>query len=123
MNPKVKKVLLIIGIVIDVAITVFLLVLSIIMLANTIGRSGNDYAPGLIGYFQKNPLVYGLTCVVPLFVLLALNIIGLVIYVRKSAKKEPVAVNDLTDEQREALKKELLKELAGETENKSESNE
>ena len=121
MNPKVKKGLLIAGTAIDVGITVFLLVLSIIMLASTIGRSAGEYASGLIGYFQKNPLVYGLTCVVPLFVLLALNIIGLVIYVRKSSKKEPVAVNDLTEEQKEALRKELLKELAGESENKDES--
>ena len=122
MNPKVKKALLITGIVIDVGATVFLLVLSIIMLAKTVGDP-NNIAPGLIGYFQKNPLVYGLTCVVPLFVLLAINIVGLVIYVRKSSKKEPVAVNDLTDEQKEALRKELLKELAGESENKSESQE
>ena len=113
MNPKVKKALLIVGIVIDVGATLFLLVLSIIMLAKTVGDPNNN-AGGLIGYFQRNPLTYGLTCVVPLFVLLALNIIGLVIYVRKSAKKEPVAVDDLTEEQKEALRKELLKELSEE---------
>ena len=115
---KIKKVLLIIGIVIDVGVTTFLLVLSIIMLAKTVGDP-NNIASGLIGYFQRNPLVYGLTCVVPLFVLLAVNIVGLVIYVRKSAKKEPVKVNDLSDEQKEELRKELLKELGGES-NKNE---
>ena len=113
MNPKVKKALLIVGIVIDVAVTLFLLVLSIIMLAKTVGEPGK-VAEGMIGYFQTHALTYGLTCVVPLFVLLALNIIGLVIYVRKSAKKEPVAVDDLTEEQKEALRKELLKELSEE---------
>ena len=92
------------------------------MLAKTVGDPTHP-ADGLIGYFQQHALVYGLTCVVPLFVLLAINIVGLVIYVRKSSKKEPVAVNDLTDEQKEALRKELLKELAGESENKSESQE
>ena len=40
-------------------------------------------------------------------------IIGLVVYVRKSTKKEPVQVNDLTDEQREELRKQLLAELSG----------
>jgi len=66
---------------------------------------------GFIGYLQNNPTVYLVAFVIPLFVLLAANIIGLVIYVRKSTKKEPIQVNDLTDEQREALKAELLKDL------------
>lgn len=110
---KNKKPLWIALIALDVAVTLFLLVLSIIMLAKTAGKSPAEIneATGFIGYLQKNPLVYGLAFVVPLFLILAANIVGLVIYVRKSTKKEPVKVNDLSDAEKEALKAELLKDL------------
>ena len=109
------KVLIIIGIAIDVAITVFLFTVSIIMLAKTAGKTANEIenATGFIGYLQKNPKVYGFAFVVPLFLLLAANIIGLVIYVKKSSQNRPVEVNDLSEEQKEALRQELLKELQG----------
>ena len=112
---KPLKVLIIAGIALDVAITVFLFVVSIIMLAKTAGKSANEIqnATGFIGYLQNHPLVYGLAFVVPLFVLLAGNIIGLVIYVKRSSQNKPVQVNDLSDEQKEALRQELLKELQG----------
>ena len=67
----------------------------------------------LIGELQYNPTIFLWAVVVPLFVLLAINITGLVVYVRKSTKKEPVQVNDLTDEQREELRRQLLAELSG----------
>lgn len=110
---KNKKPLWITLIALDLAITIFLLVISIIMLAETAGKSAAaiQEATGFIGYLQKNPLVYGLAFVVPLFVILAANIVGLVIYVRRSTKKEPVKVNDLSDAEKEALKAELLKDL------------
>ena len=112
---NIKKPLLIAGIVLDVGITVFLLVVSIIMLAAT---SKVKYASEIdpttfIGYLQTHTTLYLWAFVVPLFVLLAANIIGLVIYVKKSTKKEPVQVNDLTDEQREELRRQLLAELSG----------
>ena len=109
-----KKILLLIGIALDVGLTIFLLVISIVMLASTIGKGPSDLPAaddGLIGYLQNNPTFYGLVFVLPLFVLLAVNIIGLVIYVRKSAKKETPKVADLSEEQKEALRKELLKDL------------
>ena len=109
---KNKKPLIIALVVVDVALTLALLVISIIMLAKTIGSNG-AYAEGFIGWLQQNTTVYFWAFVFPLFLLLAANIIGLVIYVRKSTKKEPVQVNDLTDEQKEALRKELLKDLQG----------
>ncbi|MBE6133655.1 MAG: hypothetical protein E7178_03175 [Erysipelotrichaceae bacterium] len=108
-----KKVLFICGISVDVAVTIFLFVLSIIMLANA-GKSDveRQAMTGFVGWLVNlQPWVYGVAFVVPLFVLLAANVIGLVIYVRKSTKKEPVQVSDLSDEQKEALKKELLKDL------------
>lgn len=68
---------------------------------------------GMIKYLIENPTVYLVTCVIPLFVLLAVNIIGLVIYVRKTSKKEPAKLDDLSEEQKEALRQELLKDLQG----------
>ena len=100
----------------DAIITVFLLVIAIIMLA----RAAQGLTPAqiadlpednMINYFQKHPTVYGWTCVVPLFVLLIANIVVLFLYVRKTSKKEAIKVNDLTDEEKEALKQELLNEL------------
>ena len=112
---KNKKVLWIIAIALDIAITAFLFVISIIMLANTPKTAEErDAMTGLIGYLVKNPTVYLWAFVVPLFVLLAANILGLVWYVRKTTKREPVKVTDLSDEQKEALRKELLKDLAKE---------
>lgn len=100
---------------IDFAVTVFLLVIAIIMLAKTAGMTAAQIdameAKDMISYFQKNPMVYGFTCVVPLFLLLVGNIVILVIYVRKTSKKEPVKVNDLSEEEKEALRQELLKDL------------
>ena len=108
-----KKVLFIAGISLDVAVTIFLFVLSIIMLANA-GKTDVERKAmtGFVGWLVNlEPWVYGVAFVVPLFILLAANVIGLVIYVRKTTKKEPVQVSDLTDEQKEALKKELLNDL------------
>ena len=73
---------------------------------------------GMIKYFIQHATVYLVTCVIPLFVLLAVNIVGLVIYVRKTAKKEPAKLQDLSDEQKEALRQELLKDLQGGEEKK-----
>ena len=111
---KFKKPLIITAIVLDVGITVFLFVLSILMLAEA-SKNTPPNKSTLIGALQANPTLFLWTVVIPLFVLLAGNIIGLVVYVRKSSKQEPVQVNDLTEEQKEELRKELLKELAGES--------
>ena len=117
---KNKKPLFIAVVSLDVAITIFLFVLSIIMLSNAGKTDAERQAmTGFIGWLVNlEPWVYGVSFVVPLFVLLAANVIGLVIYVRKATKKEPVKVSDLSEEQKEALKKELLKDLSSEEENK-----
>ena len=110
---KYKKPLFITLITLDVAITIFLFVLSIIMLANA-GKTDieRQAMTGFIGWLVNlEAWVYGVAFVVPLFVLLAANVVGLVIYVKRATKKEPVKVSDLTDEQKEALKKELLQDL------------
>lgn len=115
-NPKNKKPLYICLVALDVIVTIFLFVVSIIMLAN-VSKSAGERAnlTGFVGWLVNlKPWIYGIAFVVPLFILLAGNIIGLVLYVRRSTKKEPVKVNDLSEEQKEALRKELLKDLQGE---------
>lgn len=121
MNKNVKKGLLIGGIVLDVGITVFLLVVSIIMLAtmpkNSIEMSEAIETNGpFIGYLQQNSTVYLFTCVVPLFLLLGVNVVGLVMYIKKAGKTK-ATLAELSDEQKDALKAELLKDL---TESKKE---
>ena len=103
---------------VDVGLTLFLFVIHIIMLAQTVGKTAaeiqaNAAKNGLIGYLQTHTTFYLWLFVIPLFVILAGNIVALVLYVRKSTKKEQVKVDNLTDEQREALKRELLQDLAG----------
>ena len=121
MNKNVKKVLLIGGIVLDVGITVFLLVVSIIMLA-TMPANGVEMQKAIemngpfIGYLQQNSTVYLFTCVVPLFLLLGVNVVGLVMYIKKAGKTK-ATLAELSDEQKDALKAELLKDL---TESKKE---
>lgn len=122
---KYKKPLIIALVALDFAVTVFLFVISIIMLVK-MGAHPNDPkgaaadSSGMIKYFILNPTVYLVTCVIPLFILLAINIVGLVIYVRKTSKKEPAKLDDLSDEQKEALRQELLKDLQGGNEEKKE---
>ena len=113
---KSKKVLWIIIGALDVAIVGFFFVIHIIMLANVIGKDPVQIAalaeePGLIGYLVGNLKVYGWVFVVPLIAILIANIVGLVLYLRKNLKKEKITASDLTEEEKEALKKELLKDL------------
>ena len=110
---KSKKILLIVALALDVLVTLGLAVFNITMLANTVGKTAVDIqtTEGYIGYLLKNPTVYLVAYVIPLFVLLAGNIVALVIYVRKSTKKEPVKVEDLSEEQLAALKQKVLEDL------------
>lgn len=110
---KNKKPLIITLIALDAAITIFLFVISIIMLASTAHMAKADIqnATGLIGEFQKNPGLFLGVVVIPLFLLLAGNIIGLVIYVKKTTKKEAIQVSELTEAEKEALKAELFKDF------------
>ena len=117
---KSTKILIIAGIAVDVAITVFLFVVSLIMLI-TLGRYGtarvaiDNTQPGTLKYFLlTNTNVYFWAFVFPLFILLAANIVGLVIYVKKtSVKDEPAKLSYLSEEQKEALRQELLRDLQG----------
>lgn len=111
-----KKILFIILAALDVAVVTFFFVIHIIMLANVVGKSAayvQEYAkrPGFFPYLAGHPTVYGLAFVLPLLLILAGNIIALVLYMRRTLKKEKVTVDDLSEEEKEALKKELLKDL------------
>ena len=111
---KNKKPLIIALLVLDLILTLGLSVFNIIMLINVVGKNAADIAAmdGFLGYLAQHATnVYLPAFVLPLFILLAGNIILLVWYVRKSTKKEPVKVEDLSEEQKEALRKELLEEL------------
>ena len=100
----------------DLAIVIFLFVVHIIMLTHVVGKTAaevQEFAKGT-GFFPwlaSHLTVYGLAFVVPLFLVLTANIVGLVLFIKKSSKKERVTVSDLSDEEKEALKKELLKDL------------
>ncbi len=118
-----KKPLIIAGLVLDVGVTVFLFVISILILAKVIPaatlneaiNSSNDMP--LIKYLLKNPTIYLVAFVIPLFVLLAGNVVGLIIYVKKTSGKQPAQLDDLTEEQKEALRQELLKDLGNKDNN------
>ena len=115
-----KKPLIIAGLVLDVGVTIFLFVISILILAKVIPAAtlneaiNNSQRMPLIHYLLQNPTVYLVAFVIPLFVLLAGNVIGLIIYVKKTSNKQPAQLDDLSDEQKEALRQELLKDLQGE---------
>lgn len=129
MNKTLKKSLIFTGVAIDIAATIFLLVVAIIMLATM--PSGDDltYFPDkviehngqFIGYLQLHPTIYFWSCVFPLIVLFVGNIVGLFFYVRYVGKRK-AQLADLSDDQREALKAELLKELSSSKEKSPESN-
>ena len=124
---KNKKPLIIAGVVLDVGIICFLFVVSIIMIATMpqteVGFENAVKINGpFIGYLQyatyhNNP-IFVLCFVVPLFVLLAVNVIVLVIYVKKTGQKKELAVDDLNTKQKEALKAQLLKDLSEESQDK-----
>ena len=114
-----KRIALYCGLCLDVVVTIFLLVLSIILLANISRRAELVNANGFMGmiYFfmanPKGPTVFLCAVVIPLFVLLVVNIILTVTYYQKEAAKESkekksTSLSDLTDEQKEAIKRELL---------------
>ena len=117
MKQKYKKPLFIGLIALDIGITVFLFVISIIVLVTMAGSSTLNEAieksDGLIKFLLQNRVIYGIFFVIPLFLILAANIVGLVVYVRKTTKKELAKLSDLSDEQKEALRQELLKDLQG----------
>ena len=117
MSMKNKKVLWFALGGLDVALTGFLFVIHILMLSHIVGKTPEAvqaYAQGagLIPYLIRNLTVYLVAFVIPLFLILAANIVVLVIYLRKKGKDEQVKISDLSEEEKEKLRKELLEELS-----------
>ena len=102
----------------DVAIVGFLFVIHILLLIKLPQLEDpivhSEYlktGTGLVHFLISKPKVYGFAFVIPTALILAANIVGLVLYLKNSTKREKITANDLTEEEKEALKKELLKEL------------
>ena len=111
-----KKILWISLAALDVGVTTFLFVIHILMLVNIVGKTSGEVQhlaqqQGLIPFLINHLTLYLCLFVIPLFLILAGNIVFLVFYVRKQSKPEKVTVNDLSDEEKEKLKQELLKDL------------
>ena len=124
---KYKKPLLIALVVLDVAIITFFLVVSIMLLsvvvpAKTLAEAKAN-SSGLIRAILDMPAAGSFFAFVfPIFLVLAGNIIGLMLYVRRTTKREPAKIEDLTDEQKEELRQELLRDLQAQS-NKEEKKE
>ena len=115
MNPKAKKALIIAGIAVDVLVTVALFVFSIVILIN-MPDSRFDSLPEdtFLGYFQHNPEMILICDVLPLALLLVANISLAIWYIKKTGKKEEkkqVSLNDLSEEEKAALKQKILQEM------------
>lgn len=124
---KYKKPLLITLVVADVAIITFFLVVSIMLLTVVIPYNTKAdqlaHSQGLIHAILEMPAVGSFFAFVfPIFLVLAANIVGLMLYVRKTTKKEPAKIEDLSEEQKEELRQELLRDLQAQS-NKEEKKE
>ncbi len=115
---KYKKPLIIGLVVLDVALITFFLVVSIMLITvATKYKTQNEMLVNSSGLVHailamgRWPSFFAF--VVPMFLVLAANIVGLMLFVRKTTKKEPAKISDLSDEQKEALRQELLKDLQG----------
>ncbi|MFA6755843.1 MAG: hypothetical protein WCR97_05060 [Bacilli bacterium] len=108
-----KKILYTILFIIDISLIIFLFIVSIIMLVTMPDKiDPTQPATGFIDYLQKNSGVYLGCFVIPLFVLLVVNVIWLIYYVKKNSEKKKVELHDLSSEEKEKLKQELLKDLS-----------
>ena len=125
MSDKNKKILYISLFALDIALTIALFIISIIMLVKMPQtQTDRDNATGIIGYFVKNPTVFLVSVVLPLFILLGVNIYVMIWYVRKQNKAKKVEVSDLSDEDKAKLRAELMKDLQNEdTSNKEDKKE
>lgn len=123
LDEKTKKIIYFSLFGLDIALTIFLFIISIIMIATMPkDRVELDAATGMIGYLQKNPNVFLGAVVVPLFLLLAINIYILIRYVKVQSATKKAELKDLSAEDKAKLKAQLMKELLSE-ENKEDKKE
>lgn len=115
MNPKAKKVLIITGIALDVLLTIMLFVFSIVLLMNLPDNQYDISDNAFIAWFQGDPIRILLIIVLPLCLLLVGNIWLTVWYLKNSGTpaKKKVTLNDLSEEEKAALRQKILEEMAG----------
>ena len=116
LSDKQKKILYISLFAIDILLTIFLFVLSLIIIV-TMPKDpiSLQNATGMIGWLQQNPNIMLGVIVVPLFALLAINVGVLIWYIRSQNNKK-VEVSDLSEEMKAKLKEELIRELTNKEE-------
>ena len=108
MDKAQKRKLIIIG-AIEAAIVIFALVVSILVVVtfhkpDEYDAYNNNMQNGaMIGFFQNNPTAFFLIIVLPLFLILALDVIYLIVY---ATKRE----SSLTEKERAAIEEQARKE-------------
>jgi hypothetical protein len=112
MNPKTKKILYIALFALDVAVVLFLVIVPTIVAATMPSLRTDIDKTTFIGFFQANPNAILFAFVLPAVVLLGLNIFILIKFVKKVNARKKVQLNELSAEEKEALRKELMKDLA-----------
>ncbi len=122
MDKKTKRTLFIAGIV-EAAIIVFCLIVSILVIVTyNKPESGHNWQQmnldkngPLIGWFQNNPTPFFLIIVLPLLVILVLDIIYLIIYASKrESKLSDAEINEIQAQARAEAREELRKEIEAE---------
>lgn len=121
MNPILKKSLIFGGIGLATAYTIFVFVISIMLMVQGQGAQGlsgeakeafvQEYCTPFIGYLLLNTGVFLGAFVIPVILFLIAGIVGLVLYVR-AAGKTKATLADLSAEQKDALREELLKDMS-----------
>ena len=112
MNPKTKKILYIALFALDIVVTLFLLIVPLIIIFTKPDLPTEIDKSTFIGYFQGTPNAILFVFVIPGIALLGLNIFILIRFIKKTNEKKKVQLNELSDEEKEALRKELMKDLA-----------
>ena len=119
MNPKAKKALIIAGVALDILITVLLSIFSVIIIVKMPQTSLSIDKDTFLGWFQVKPYRILLLDVLPLALLLVTNISLTIWYIKRTGKKEEekkqVTLNDLSDEEKTALKQKILQEMMQES--------
>ncbi len=127
MDKAQKRKLIIIG-ALEAALVIFDLVVSILVMTtihdpnefDAAAKNLHDNGP-LIGWFQNNSVAFFLIIVLPLFVLLAIDVIYLIVYATKRestlSDKERKAIEE---QAREEARAEVLREMQEESQAKKE---
>ena len=118
MSKNTKRKLIIIG-AIEAAIVVFCLVCSILVITTITDANIPNHAQmnldnngPLIGWFQNNSTGFFLTIVLPLFVILAVDVIYLIVYATK--RESSLSENErkaIEEQAREEARAEVLREM------------